>query len=132
GVERDIGVDALALDVVGETDDRRLGDEVVQDERAFDLGGAHAVARNVDDVVDAAGDPPIAGGVAAAAVAGEIFAPIGREIGLDEAVVIAPQGARLPRPAVRDAEIALGRAAALFVDEHAALGIDELRADAEE
>jgi hypothetical protein len=38
----------------------------VEDERAFDLGGAHAVAGDVDDVVDPAGDPEVAIGVAAA------------------------------------------------------------------
>src|SRR3546814_15076041 len=65
-----IGVNALTLDVVRETDDRGLGDQIVEDERAFDLGGAHAVARDVDDIVDAAGDAPIAVGIAAASVAG--------------------------------------------------------------
>src|SRR3546814_985873 len=46
--------------------------------------------------------------------------------------MIAVKRARLPRPAVRHAQIALGRAAALFVGQHAALCIDELRAHAEE
>jgi hypothetical protein len=54
----------------------------MRDQRAFDLGGAHAMAGDVDHVVDPAGDPVIAVGVAAAAVAGEILAGIGREIGL--------------------------------------------------
>jgi hypothetical protein len=54
----------------------------MQHQRAFDLGRAHAVAGDVDHVVDPAGDPPIAVLVAAAAVAGEIFARVGREIGL--------------------------------------------------
>jgi hypothetical protein len=44
------------------------------------------VAGDVDHVVDAAGDPVIAVGVAAAAVAGEVFSGIGAEIGLDEAL----------------------------------------------
>src|SRR3546814_9246276 len=39
---------------------------------------------------------------------------------------------RLSGPAVRDAEVAFGRAAGVLVDEHTALGIDQLRADAEE
>ena len=76
--------------------------------------------RDVDHVVDPAGDPVIAVLVAAAAVAGEIFARIGGEIGLEEAVVIAPDGAHLARPALRDDQIALGRAV-----QHLALGIDE-------
>src|SRR3546814_4401860 len=87
GVERDVGVDALTLDIVREADDRGLGDILVQYQRAFDFGGAHAVARDVDDVVDAPGDPPIAFGIAAAAVAGEIFAFVGRKISLGETLV---------------------------------------------
>ncbi len=74
GHQRDVGVDALALDVVRVADDRGLGDLRVGDERALDLGRAHAVAGDVDDVVDAAGDPVVAVGVAAAAVAGEVLA----------------------------------------------------------
>jgi hypothetical protein len=38
------------------------------DQRGLDLRGAHAVARDVDHVVDAAGDPVIAVLVAPAAV----------------------------------------------------------------
>jgi hypothetical protein len=77
-----------------------LGDLGMGDERAFDFGRAHAVAGDVDHVVDTAGDPVIAVLVAAAAVAGEILAAIGAEIGLEEALVIAPDGAHLARPAV--------------------------------
>src|SRR3546814_10805155 len=55
-VERHISINALTLDVVGEADHRGLGDQRVEHQRAFDLGGAHAVARDVDDVIDAAGD----------------------------------------------------------------------------
>ena len=78
GVQRDEGVDRLALDLVRKADHRGLGDHGMGDQRAFDLGGADAVAGNVDHVVDAAGDPVIAVLVAAAAVAGEIEAGIGR------------------------------------------------------
>src|SRR6202043_485086 len=91
--QRHIGVDALALDVVGIADHggfRHLG---MRDQRAFDFGGAHAMAGDVDDVIDAAGDPVIAVGVAAAAIAGKIFALVGREIGLFEAGVVAIHGA---------------------------------------
>ena len=111
----------------GIADDRRLGDLGVQHQGAFDLGGAHPVARDVDDIVDPAGDPVIAVVVALAAVAGEVLALVGAEIGLHEAVVIAVDGARLAGPAVRDAQIALGRAV-----QNVAIAIDQLRADAEE
>ena len=98
GIQRHVGVDRLALDLVREGDDRRLGDRGMRDQRAFDFGGADAVAGDVDDVVDAAGDPVIAVLVAAAAVAGEIEARIGREIGLEEAAMIAPDRAHLAGP----------------------------------
>ena len=98
GHQRDIGVDALALDVVRIADDGGLRHLGVRDQRALDLGRAHAVARDVDHVVDAAGDPVIAVRVAAAAVAGEVLAGIGLEVGVDEALVIAIDGAHLPRP----------------------------------
>ena len=42
-VQRDIGIDALALDIVRKTDDRGLRDIRVEHQRAFHLGGAHAV-----------------------------------------------------------------------------------------
>ena len=74
GVEGDEGVDRLALDVVRKGDDRGFGDLGMGDQRAFDFGGADAVAGDVDHIVDSAGDPVIAVLVAAAAVAGEIEA----------------------------------------------------------
>ena len=55
-------------------------------------------AGDVDHVVDPAGDPVIAVGVAPAAVAGKIFARIGGEIGLHEALMVAINGAHLAGP----------------------------------
>src|SRR5262249_15628688 len=103
GLERDVGIDSLALDVVRIAHDgglRRLG---VGDERALDLGGAHAVAGNVDHVVDPAGDPVIAVLVAPAAVAGEVFAGEAGEISLDEALMVAIDGAHHAGPGIGDA-----------------------------
>ena len=81
GHQRDVGVDALALDRVRVADHRGLGDLGVGDEGGFDLGRAHAVAGDVDHVVDPAGDPVVAVGVAAAAVAGEVVALVLAEVG---------------------------------------------------
>src|SRR3954470_24990560 len=81
---------------------------------------------HVDDVIDATRDPVIAIGIAAAAVAGEIFAFVGREIGLLETGVIAIHSTHLPRPGPGDAEIALALA-----PEHLAFGVDDFRHDAE-
>jgi hypothetical protein len=60
------------------------------------------VAGDVDHVIDAAGDPVIAVFVAAAAVAGEVLALVGREVGLHEALVVAIDRAHLAGPAVGD------------------------------
>src|SRR5690348_17300595 len=87
GVEGYEGVDCLALNLVRKADDRSLGDLRVRHERAFHLRGADAVTGDVDDVVDAAGDPVIAILVAAAAVAGKVEAGVGLEIGLEETAV---------------------------------------------
>jgi hypothetical protein len=47
----------------------------VRDQRALDLRRAETVAGDVDDVVDAAGDPVVAISIAAAAIAGEVLVP---------------------------------------------------------
>ena len=72
GFQRDERGDALALDLVGHRTHGRLGDRVVGDQGALDLGGPQAVAGDVDHVVDSAHDPEVAIVVAAGAVAGEV------------------------------------------------------------
>jgi len=46
---------------VREAHDRRLGDVGVQDDGRLDLRGPDAMARHVDDVVDATRDPVVPG-----------------------------------------------------------------------
>ena len=115
----------MALDIVRKADHRRFRHAFMQHQRAFDFRRSHAVARHVNDVVHPARDPVIAVRVPPRAVAGRIFAGEGREIGLKEAVMIAPDRPHLPRPASCDDQIALGRAF-----QHLALGIDDLGHDA--
>src|SRR6185312_10091621 len=83
-----LGQAGRPLDVVGRGDRADLlahpGDQFL-----LQLVGAGAVAADVDHVVDAAGDPVVAVLVAARAVAGEVVAGVGAEIGLDEALVVA-------------------------------------------
>src|SRR6202034_4216922 len=88
---------------------------------------AHPMAGHVDDVVDPSGDPIIALRVAARAIAGEVLARIGGEVGVHEASMIAEDRARLTRPGVGDDQVSLARAFLNF-----ALGIDDLRNDAKE
>src|SRR5438270_12209644 len=99
----------------------------MRDKRTFDFRGAHAVAGDVDHVIDTAGDPVITVLVAPASIAGEILALIGREIGLHEALVIAIDRAHLARPRIGDAEISLAGAF-----ENLAVSVDNLRLHAEE
>ena len=87
--QRDVAVDALALDVVRIADHGGLGHLGMRDQRQFHLRRAEPVARHVDHVVDAAGDPVVAVLVAPAAVAGEVHALVGGEVGLHEALVVA-------------------------------------------
>ena len=110
-----------------ETDDGSFRDGRVRHERALDLGRAEAVARDVDHVVDSARDPVVAVFVAARAVAREVLAGILLEIGVDEALMIAVNGAHLAGPAVEQHEVA-GR----FAFEDLALLVDDRRPDAEE
>ena len=129
GAEQDVGVDPLALDRVREAHHRRLRHRLVGHERALDLGGPQPVARDVEHVVDAAGDPVVAVLVAPHAVAGEVVAGVLREVGLLEAVVVAPHRPRLARPRRREAQ----RAAHAVALEHLAVGgVQHHRLDAEE
>src|SRR5690606_8705933 len=64
----------------------------------FHLGSADAVPGHVDHVVDAPGYPQVAIGIAARAVAGEVVARQGFEVGVDHALMIAVYAADLPRP----------------------------------
>ena len=59
------------------------------------------------DVIDAAGDPVIAILVAPRAVARKVFARKHREIGFDEARMVAVDGAHHPGPSISNAEDAL-------------------------
>ena len=60
GHQRDVCVDALALDIVRIANDRGFRDLGMCHQRALNLGSAKAVTGNVDDIVDAAGDPVVA------------------------------------------------------------------------
>ena len=59
-LERHEGGDRLARVLVCLADHRGLGDLLVRDDRRLDLGGRHAVARDVEHVVDAPDDPEVA------------------------------------------------------------------------
>ena len=122
-----IGVNALSLDVVRIADDRGFRHVRVSDEGALDFRRSHPVSCDVDDVVDAPGDPVIAVPIATRAVAGEVLAGISSEVGAHEASVVAEDCARLTRPGVGDDQVSLARA---FLN--VARSIDDLGNDAKE
>ena len=105
-LEHDEGADRLARGVVGPADDGRLGHQLgVGDQRRLDLHRAHAVADDVEHVVDAAGDREVAGlRVADRAVAGEVVLPLksSRVVALLEALGVAPDRADHRRPRLLD------------------------------
>ncbi len=73
----------------------------MSNERTFHLGGAETMARYVNDIVDAAGDPVITVLVAPASVTRKILAGIGLEVGVDEALMVPIDRAHLTGPRVR-------------------------------
>ncbi len=92
----------------------------VAHEGALDLGGADAVAGDVEHVVDAADDPEVAVLVASRAVAREVDARDDVPVRLEVALVVAPERARHRRPRPPDDELAalvrLARVAAVLHD----------------
>ena len=107
-LERDEGADRLAGVLVGLADHRRLGDLRVGDDRRLDLRGREAVAGDVDHVVDPAEHPEVAVLVAAGGVADQVgLAAEAGEVGLDEALLLAVEGAQHPRPGAAQDEQAL-------------------------
>ena len=96
-------------------------------QRRLDFRRTQTMARHVDHIVNTAGDPVIAIGIAAAAVAGEVGAFVSGEIGLHEARVVAVDRAHLAGPAVSQYQIALS-----FACQDSALVIHHSRPDAKE
>src|SRR4051794_7772900 len=89
-LERHERRDRLAGVLVALADARGLGDLRVRDDRRLDLRRRHAMARDVDDVVDAPDDPEVVVAVLAGGVADEVrLLPEPLEVRLDVAVVVA-------------------------------------------
>ncbi|MNP03721.1 hypothetical protein D3C76_956150 [compost metagenome] len=84
---------------MGVTDHGGFGDVVMHDQGALHFGGADTMPGDVDDIVDAPGDPVVAIFVAASAIAGEVVAGVGFEVGVDHSLRVAVDAADLCRPA---------------------------------
>ena len=101
-VERDKGIDALALDIVRVSDHGRLGHVLVGDEGALHLGGPDAVSRDVDHIVYSPHEPVVAFLVDPGAVSREVRAREPLEVGCAEPVRFAVDAAHDPRPGPAD------------------------------
>ena len=66
------GIDSLARELIGNTNDGSLGDRVVLDQGRLDLGRRQTVTADVDDVINAAADPVESLVVTTSTVAGEL------------------------------------------------------------
>jgi len=93
-----IGVNTLPFNIVRIANHSGFGDGVVGDERAFHFGRAHAVAGDINHIVDPARNPVKSVGVAFTAIAGKVTARIGGKVSLDKALMIAVNRAHLARP----------------------------------
>ena len=98
------GVDGLAGELVGNTDDSSLGDRVVLNQSSLNLGSAETVATNVDNVVDTAADPVEALVVAGSTVAREVVALVDVEVGIHVALVGTPDGASHAGPSLLEGQ----------------------------
>lgn len=56
-LDGDEGVDGLAGQLVGNTNDSRLGNGVVLNQSSLDLSGRETVTADVDDIIDTTSDP---------------------------------------------------------------------------
>src|SRR5437762_6218424 len=92
GARHDEGGDDLAPAVVGQADDRNLGDARVAREGVLDLDRIDVLAAGDDHVVDPPGHPEVAVLVEVAGVAGEVPAFADRAGGRVRAVVVAAEG----------------------------------------
>src|SRR5471032_683220 len=122
-LQDDEGADRFARRVVRAAHHRRFGHQRIGYQGRFDFHRAHAVARDVQDIIDAARDREVAGFlVADGAVAGQVHlaAQFIREVAGLETVRVVPDGAyhRWPR-AFHDqnAALAVRHVMACFVDD---------------
>mmetsp|Transcript_2113 Transcript_2113/g.7553 ORF Transcript_2113/g.7553 Transcript_2113/m.7553 type:complete len:387 (-) Transcript_2113:1045-2205(-) len=107
--QRDVGVDALPLDVVVVPHHRRLHAFVVRHQRALDLSGSDAVPADVDDVIHSPRDPIVPVRVPPAPVPREVVSREGAEVRLLVSQMVVENRAHHGRPGGLDGKQPLGR-----------------------
>src|SRR5258708_1281411 len=96
--QRHKAADPLSLEFVRFAHHCSLGDPGMMDQRAFDLHGAQAMARHVEDVIDPAHDPKIAVAVFTGAVSREVAVRHLAPVLLTIAFIVAVNRAEHGRP----------------------------------
>src|SRR5262249_7512319 len=92
------GHQRIAFQVVGDADGRGFYDAFVPDQDGFDLGGAYALARDLQRVVAAAQNVPMAVGVNRRPIAVNPDVRKSRPVGLQITLVVFPETSRLSDP----------------------------------
>lgn len=72
-LDGDKGVDGLASQLVGDTNNGGLGNGVVLNQGSLNLSGRETVAADVDDIVDTASDPVEALVVTGSSITSELY-----------------------------------------------------------
>ena len=96
--ECDISINTLTFNIMWKTDHSSLSHCIMQNQRALHFGRAHAMTRDIDNIINPAGDPIIAILVPACAITGKIFTWEHLEIGINKALMITVDCAHLPGP----------------------------------
>lgn len=96
----------LALGVVGDAQGYGFGDGGVGDEEALDFGGAEAFAGDLEGVIGAAEDVPLAVGVDAGEVAVDPEVGAAGEVGVEIALSVVPEAAGHADPGGAEDEFA--------------------------
>src|SRR5690625_7528348 len=87
-----IGVDPLALDLMGVTHDRGFHNIGVFINRIFNLSGTQSVPRDVQNIIYSSCNAVISIRIAAAAISCKVVPFVGIHVGLQVAFMIAPAG----------------------------------------
>src|SRR5690625_1583970 len=98
-----IGVDPLALDLMGVTHDRGFHNIGAFSHRIFTLSGTQSVPRAVQNIIYSSCTAVISSRIAAAAISGRVVPSVGIHVGLQVALMIAPDGSGNSRPGILNA-----------------------------
>src|SRR5699024_1346594 len=95
-------IDSLPGGLIGSTDHSSLSHQWTRHQRRFNLRGRQPVTGNVHHVIDTAQQPNVTVVIKTCTVTGEIHALVGGPVGINEPLIIAPNGACHRWPGLTD------------------------------